>query len=137
MIKIMNRHTRLAVIFSVFFPLLLGLLSLDVLFWNKTFYSYLLSNILYESVFLFLFILSYIIAPIFLLIGFYSEYIGSIKLRGIIPFVINVFCYALGILFLQFGVKDFLLRPYLIILIHPAVYIIGISLIAILKKEKK
>jgi len=133
----MRRYTKLALIYSIFFPVFFFFVMLDKLFWNNALTYFFSSGKFLQGIVAFLFVVSYIVAPIFLLIGFYQSEEKKITFEKIKPFIINIALYLLGIIFLLIAVKTFLARPFIILSFHLSFYIIGISIISTIKNFQK
>jgi hypothetical protein len=133
----MRRYTKLALIYSIFFPVFFFFVMLDKLFWNNALTFFFNSGKFLQGIIFFLFIISYIVAPIFLLVGFYLSEGKKISIAKIIPFLINIGLYLLGIFFLFIAIKAILIRPFVILSFHILFYIIGLSVITAVKIFRK
>lgn len=131
-----NIYTILGLLFSCGITIFGALLGLDYVYFELKVYHFLRDQTIIGLILGIIVAISYLGAPILLLIGYYKALESRICLKNMLPFIINIALFIFGCSFLFMALGEIILRPLLIAAAHSLFYLVAIVLLRMKIKKR-
>lgn len=131
-----NIYTILGLLFSCGITIFFASTGLDYVYFEMKVYHFFGDKPIIAMILGILLVISYLGAPILLLIGYYKALESRICLKNMLPFIINIALFLFGCSFLFMALGEIILRPLLIAAANSLFYILAIALLRMKMKKR-